>query len=78
MTDRNRGADHTLLRRLQVQVGDRLEKAVTDRARAGQPAMSGEDEEAFKPSSPTRWWPSTPATWPRRVRAACDGKIPKT
>ncbi|ABM10564.1 CpaF family protein [Paenarthrobacter aurescens] len=48
MTDRNRGADHTLLRRLQVQVGDRLEKAVTDRARAGQPAMSGEDEEAFK------------------------------
>lgn len=48
MTDRNRGADHTLLRRLQVQVGDRLEKAITDRARAGQPAMSAEDEEAFK------------------------------
>ena len=48
MMERNRGTDHTLLRRLQVQVGDRLEKAITDRARSGEPALSTEDEEAFK------------------------------
>ena len=32
-----RGIDHTLLRRLQVQVGDRLEEQLQTRARARQP-----------------------------------------
>lgn len=42
-----RGIDHTLLRRLQVQVGDRLEEQLQARARAGRP-LSDEDVEAFK------------------------------
>jgi glutaredoxin len=42
-----RGIDHTLLRRLQVQVGDRLEEQLQTRARARQP-LSDEDVEAFK------------------------------
>ena len=43
-----RGIDHTLLRRLQVQVGDRLEHHMQDRARRHQPQMSDEDVDAFK------------------------------
>ena len=43
-----RGIDHTLLRRLQVQVGDRLEHHMQDRVRRHEPQMSDEDVDAFK------------------------------
>ena len=43
-----RGADHTLLRRLQVQVGDRLEAQLTDRTRQGQPPLTEEGVDALK------------------------------
>lgn len=43
-----RGIDHTLLRRLQVQVGDRLEHHMQERARRHEPPMSEEDVDAFK------------------------------
>lgn len=43
-----RGIDHTLLRRLQVQVGDRLEHHMQDRVRRHEPRMSDEDVDAFK------------------------------
>ncbi len=43
-----RGIDHTLLRRLQVQVGDRLEHHMQDRVRRHEPPMSDEDVDAFK------------------------------
>jgi pilus assembly protein CpaF len=43
-----RGIDHTLVRRLQVQVGDRLERHVAERARRGEPRMSDEDVDVFK------------------------------
>ena len=43
-----RGIDHTLLRRLQVQVGDRLEHHIQERARRHAPPMSDEDVDAFK------------------------------
>jgi len=43
-----RGIDHNLLRRLQVQVGDRLEQEIAARARRGDPALPVDDEEAFK------------------------------
>lgn len=43
-----RGADHTLLRRLQVQVGDHLEQRTRDRSVAGHPALSDEDTDALK------------------------------
>lgn len=43
-----RGIDHTLLRRLQVQVGDRLEHHMQDRSRRHEPRMSDEDVDAFK------------------------------
>ena len=43
-----RGIDHTLLRRLQVQLGDRLEHHMQDRARRHEPPMSDEDVDAFK------------------------------
>lgn len=42
-----RGIDHTLLRRLQVQVGDRLEDQMQARERAGTP-LSDEDADACK------------------------------
>lgn len=42
-----RGIDHSLLRRLQVQVGDRLEEYLRGEARRGQP-LSDEDVDAFK------------------------------
>lgn len=48
MEARTRGRDHTLLRELQVRVGDRLEKEITGRARSGKPRMSPEDEEVMK------------------------------
>ncbi|HEX7738835.1 MAG TPA: CpaF family protein, partial [Marmoricola sp.] len=48
MEPRPRGRDHTLLRELQVRVGDRLEKEITGRARNGKPRMSPEDEEVMK------------------------------
>ncbi len=43
-----RGIDHTLLRRLQVQVGDRLEHHMQERTRRHEPRMSDEDVDAFK------------------------------
>lgn len=43
-----RGLDHNLLRRLQVQVGDRLEEELTSRAKAGRPALGTEDLDALK------------------------------
>jgi len=43
-----RGIDHTLLRRLQVQVGDRLEHHMQDGVRRHEPPMSDEDVDAFK------------------------------
>ncbi len=43
-----RGIDHTLLRRLQVQVGDRLEHHIQERARRHASPMSDEDVDAFK------------------------------
>ena len=43
-----RGIDHTLLHRLQVQVGDRLEHHMQDRVRRHEPQMSDEDVDAFK------------------------------
>lgn len=42
-----RGTDHSLLRRLQVQVGDRLEEYLRGEARRGRP-LSDEDADAFK------------------------------
>ena len=42
-----RGIDHGLLRRLQVQVGDRLEEYLRTQARKGQPLLD-EDADAFK------------------------------
>lgn len=42
------GLDHNLLRRLQVQVGDRLEEELTTRAKAGRPALGTEDLDALK------------------------------
>ena len=48
MEPRNRGRDNTLLRQLQVRVGDRLEREITSRARSGKPAMTAEDEEVMK------------------------------
>lgn len=42
-----RGIDHSLLRRLQVQVGDRLEEYLRGAARRGRP-LSDEDADAFK------------------------------
>lgn len=42
-----RGIDHSLLRRLQVQVGDRLEEYLRTQARKGQPLLD-EDADAFK------------------------------
>jgi len=43
-----RGIDHTLLRRLQVHVGDRLEHHMQERARRHEPRMSEEDVDVFK------------------------------
>lgn len=43
-----RGADHTLLRRLQVQVGDRLETALQTLAAEGKSALSDDDTDALK------------------------------
>jgi pilus assembly protein CpaF len=43
-----RGIDHTLLRRLQVQVGDRLEYHMQERTRRHEPRMADEDVDAFK------------------------------
>ena len=48
-----RSADHTLLRRLQVQVGDRLEAQLADRTRQGQMPLTEEGVDALKaPSGP--------------------------
>jgi Flp pilus assembly CpaF family ATPase len=43
-----RGVDHTLLRRLQVQVGDRLEHHLQERTRRHEPRLSDEDVDVFK------------------------------
>ena len=43
-----RSADHTLLRRLQVQVGDRLEQRTRSRSVEGHRALSDEDTDALK------------------------------
>lgn len=43
-----RGIDHTLLGRLQVQVGDRLERDQLERDAAKRPRLEGEDLDAFK------------------------------